>query len=149
MNPDNFLALEPLLVARLTEQLADLSPRVHMLTAVDLAAVTEATQLTPAIHVIYNGHKIVETSGQGTRARVEQTWFAVVTTRNVHKLATGEAARADAGLIAIRAMFALMGFKPTLLSKPMEPVNGPGSGFSAGYQYLPLAFSAELVLTNR
>lgn len=149
MNPDNFLALEPLLVARLVEQLADMVPKVHVLTAVDLTAVTEATQLTPAIHVIYNGHRIAETNSQGTMARIEQTWLAVVAIRNVRKLANGEAARADAGLIASRAMRALMGFKPEPSSKPLVLVNGPASGFSAGYQYLPLAFAAELVQTNR
>lgn len=146
MSLPNFLALEPLLVARLVEQLADLSPKVHVLTAVDLAAVTEATQLTPAVHVIYNGHSITERDSSGRKVRVEQTWLAVVATRNARKLATGEAARVDAGHIAARVCQALMGYKPAPLSKPLALVNGPSSGFSAGYQYLPLAVVAELVL---
>lgn len=145
-NPENFLALEPLLVARLAEQLADLSPKVHVLTAVDLAAVTESTQITPAIHVIYNGHRVTESDSTGRKVRVEQTWLAVVATRNVRKLATGEAARGDAGRIAARVWQSLMGFKPVMLSKPLKLVNGPNGGFSAGFQYLPLAFVAELVL---
>jgi len=147
-NPDNFLALEPLLVARLAEQLADMNPKVHVLTAVDLAAVTEATQVTPAIHVIYNGHRVTESDSTGRKVRVEQTWLAVVATRNMRQLANGEAARGDAGRIAARACLELMGFKPAMLSKPLRLVSGPNGGFSAGFQYLPLAFVAELVLTK-
>lgn len=145
-NPDNFLALEPLLVARLAEQLADMNPKVHVLTAVDLSAVTEATQVTPAIHVIYQGHRITESASMGRMARVEQTWLAVVATRNMRQLATGDAARADAGRIVTRTYQALMGFKPAPASKPLRLVDGPHGGFSAGFQYLPLAFVAELVL---
>lgn len=143
---DNLLALEPLLVARLAERLADLSPKVHVLSAVDLAAVTEATQVTPAVHVIYHGHRVLESRSDGSSSRVAQTWLAVVATRNVRALNTGEAARADAGVIALRVCRALMGHKPAPASKPLSLVNGPGAGFGAGFQYLPLAFEAELVL---
>lgn len=143
---DNFLALEPLLLARLTEQLADLVPKVHVLAAVDLAGVTEATQLTPAVHVVYQGYRVVENKPDGRVARVEQTWLATVASRNMATLRTGSAARADAGLIAHRVRQALMGFKPAHASKPLRLAEGPGAGFNAGFQYLPLAFVAELVL---
>lgn len=146
MSLPNFLALEPLLVARLAEQLADITPKVHVLTAVDLAAVTQATQLTPAVQVIYKGHQLLESDSTGRKVRVEQTWLAVVATRNARKLATGEPARGDAGRIATRVCQALMGHKPAMLSKPLRLVNGPQGGFMDGYQYLPLAFAAELVL---
>ena len=147
MNAGNFLALEPLLVARLTEQLADLSPKVHVMSAADLAGVTEATQITPAVHVVYQGYRVTETRLDGTVVRMEQTWLATVATRNVKNTRTGAAARAEAGLIAGRVAQALMGFKPALASKPLRLVNGPGAGFSAGFAYLPLAFEAELVLS--
>lgn len=145
-NPDNLLALRPLLVARLAEKLVDMSPKVHVLTAADLAAVTESTQLAPAIHVIYLGYRIVESASNGSLVRIEQTWLAVVATRNLRAMVSGEAALEDAGLIAMRACHALMGFKPSPMSKPLRLVDGPNGGFSAGFQYLPLAFAAELVL---
>lgn len=147
-NPDNFLALEPLLVERLNEQLADLSPKVRVLHAVDLAGVTEDQQVTPAVHLLYRGYRIVESRHDGQAARIEQTWVAVVATRNMRALRTGEAARADAGVIARRVLGALMGFKPSATSKPLRPVDGPEAGFTAGFQYLPLAFVAELALSN-
>lgn len=145
-NLENFLALEPVLVARLVEQLADLVPKVHVLAAADLAGVTETTQLTPAVHVVYQGYRVVESKPDGRAARIEQTWLATVASRNMATLRTGSAARADAGLIAQRVCQALMAFKPPVASKPLRLTEGPGAGFNAGFQYLPLAFVAELVL---
>lgn len=147
-NPDNLLVLEPELMARLTEQLADLVPKVHVFAAADLAGVTEAAQITPAVHVVYQGHRINESRSDGKAARMEQTWLAIVATRNVSNLRSGSAARTDAGLIAMRVCMALMGFKPPAASKPLCLANGPGSGFSAGFQYLPLAFVTELALSK-
>lgn len=145
---DNFMALEPLLLARLTEQLADLSPHVHVLAAVDLSGVTEDTQPTPAVHLVYQGYRVVESgSSTGLMARVEQSWLATVATRNVRQLKSGQAARADAGAIARRVARALMGFKPAGSSKPLRLADAPQAGFTAGFMYLPLAFVAELALT--
>lgn len=143
---DNLLALEPLLMARLAEQLADLTPKVHVLAAADLASVTEATQVTPAVHVLYQGYGLGEGRSDGTAVRLEQIWLTVVATRNVRDLRSGAAGRADAGLIARRVAAALMGFKPPVCSKPLKLTTAPAAGNSAGYQYLPLAFVAELVL---
>jgi hypothetical protein len=142
----NLLELEPLLMARLAEQLADMSPKVHVLAAADLASVTEATQVTPAVHVLYRNYAITESRSDGRAVRMDQTWLAVVATRNVQNLRSGAAGRADAGLIARRVTQALMGFKPTAISKPVRLTNAPDAGNSNGYQYLPLAFCAELVL---
>lgn len=143
---DNLLALEPLLLARLQAQLADITPKVHVLAAADLGQVTEATQVTPAVHLLYRGYAITESRGDGRAVRLDQTWLAVVATRNVRDLRSGAAGRADAGLIARRVAAALMGFVPGTGGKPVRLTNGPDAGNSAGYQYLPLAFVAELVL---
>lgn len=146
MSAGNLLALEPVLMARLTEQLADMVPKVHVLAAVDLAGVTEATQVTPAVHLVYQGYRVAESPSSARVARLEQTWLVTVATRNMKNLRTGSAARADAGLIADRVALALMGFKPALASKPLRLVDGPSAGFSDGFAYLPLAFVAELVV---
>lgn len=145
---DNLMLLEAQLMARLADQLADLSPKVHVLAAVDLAGVTEATQPTPAVHVVYQSYRIVESRSDGSTARLEQTWLATIATKNFKNLRSGAAARADAGLIAARVAGALMGFRPAGASKPLRLAEGPGAGFSGGYGYLPLAFVAELVLSN-
>ncbi|MES2948670.1 MAG: hypothetical protein V4858_09020 [Pseudomonadota bacterium] len=144
---DNLMVLEPQLVARLTEQLADLSPKVHVLAAADLAGVTEATQVTPAVHVVYQNYRVVESRSDGKASRIEQSWLTIIATKNVKDTRSGAAARAEAGLIAARVAKALMGFKPEAASKPLHLVQGPGAAFSNGFAYLPLAFVAELTLS--
>jgi hypothetical protein len=145
---DNLMLLELPLMERLAAQLADLTPKVHVLAAADLAGVTEATQVTPAVHLVYHGYRIVESRSDGGAARLEQTWLATVATRNMKNLRSGAAARTDAGLIAARIAAALMGFRPAGASKPLRLAEGPGAGFSNGFAYLPLAFVAELALSN-
>lgn len=143
---DNFLALEACLVERLAQQLCELAPRVHVLQAASLAGVTEDKQLTPAVHVVYQGYRIVEARSDGALVRVQQTWLATVAVKNMRGLRSGAAAREDAGLIAARVARSLMGYKPALCLKPLQLVDAPAAGFSGGYQYLPLAFEAELRL---
>ena len=145
-DPLNFLALEHELIARLQAQLASCQPPVHVLSAADLAGVMEEKQLTPAVHVVYQGYRVAEGRTDQKAARIEQTWLAVVTTRNTRALKTGEAARAQAGPLAQQVVAALMGWQPASASKPLRLESGPSAGFSAGYQYLPLAFVAETVV---
>ena len=145
MTPDNFLAMEPLLVEQLKAKLADMLPKIDVLTSVDLNAVAEETQITPAIHVVYADYHVAEAVGSKVY-RVEQTWLAVVVTRNMRSLRAGTDAREDAGLIAMRVLAALVGFKPEIATKPMKFIDGPKGGFRVGCQYLPLAFQAELLM---
>lgn len=143
---DNFLALEPELVERLRTRLAGLTPPVHVLTAADLDGVTEEKQLVPAVHVVYQAYRVAESRDDGLAARVDQTWLAVVTTRNARGLKSGAAARSEAGPLARKVAAALMGWRPPSASKPLRLVDGPGAGLSAGFAYLPLAFKAETLI---
>lgn len=145
---ENLMVLEPQIMARLTEHLAGMVPKVHVLAAADLAGVTEATQVTPAVHVVYQNYRIVESRSDGKAARIEQTWLAILATKNVKDTRSGAAARAEAGVIAARVAKALMGFKADSASKPFNLAQGPGAGFSNGFAYLPLAFVAELLLST-
>lgn len=145
---DNFFAFEQLLVDRLKSQLADLSPKVKIITSADLAGITEAQQVTPAVQVIYRGYRVQDVRTDGRAARFEQTWLAVVATRNVASLRSGDAARADAGAIARRVLKALMGHTLPGSSRPLRPTDAPEAAYSAGFMYLPLAFTAELAVTN-
>ena len=145
----DFFALEAVLIARLEAQLADLVPAVQVLTSVDLDGVSEAQQHTPAVHLVYQGYNVAESRADGKAARVEQTWLVVVATRNQRSLRSGQEARADAGLIARRVCAALMGFKPTAASKPLALTEAPAAGYSAGFQYVPLGFKAEVVIDPR
>ena len=119
---------------------------MHVLTASSLAGVTEDKQTTPAVHVVYKNYKILEARADGTLVRIEQTWLATMAIKNVKDLRSGAAARVDVGLITARVARALMGFKPPICLRPLELTDAPEGGFHAGFQYLPLAFKAELKL---
>lgn len=142
----NFLALEPELVARLRDKLAAQVPLVHVLTSSELTDVLEEKQLTPAVHVMYQGYRPLESRSDGSVIRVQQTWLVVVTTRNTRNLASGGDARQEAGALAGLVSSALMGFQPASACKPLILAAGPSAVYNAGHQYLPLAFDAELVL---
>nr|WP_315206495.1 hypothetical protein [uncultured Albidiferax sp.] len=145
IKPANFLAMEPVLVTQLKAKLADMLPKIEVLTSVDLNDVTEQTQVTPAIHVVFADSHVAE-AREGRLYRFEQTWLAVVVTRNMRSMRSGSDAREDAGLIAMRVLGALGGFQPDIATKPLKFIDGPKSGFRAGFQYLPLAFQVELLL---
>ena len=141
----NLLAIEAELVQRLQQRLAPLRPAVHVLTAADLADVTEEKQLCPAVHVIYQGYTPTESRADGRAVRIEQTWLAVVAVRNARAVQSGAAARAEAGALAQQVLLALQGWQPADATKPLQLASAPNAGYSAGYQYVPLAFTAELI----
>lgn len=136
----SFLALESALVERLK---AKLPAGVHVLTGADLDGVSEGSQPTPAVHVVYQGYRVIETRPDGRAARVEQVWLAVVAVRNVRDARTGAAARADAGALGDGVISALMGWQPVGTSSPLKLAQAPRAGYSAGHFYLPMAFTTE------
>jgi hypothetical protein len=142
---DNLLQLEPELLARLKEQLADVRPAVHLLSAADLAGVEEEKQLSPAVHLVYQRYRVAESRSDGRAARITQTWLPVVAVRNASTTKTGTAGRIQAGALAARVMRALVGWQPPSATKPLQLVAAPPAGFSKTFQYLPLAVEAEIV----
>ena len=145
-HPNNFLEPEAHIVARLKEALAGVKPAVHVLTAADLAKVKEENQPTPAVHVVWNGFRVLQAREDGAAARLDHTWLVVAAVRNVRTLQSGQDARVAAGELAARAGAALMGYRPPNVAGPMRLAPAPGSGISpAGFMYLPLAFLVETV----
>ena len=145
-HPNNFLEPEAHIVARLKEALAGVKPAVHVLTAAYLAKVKEENQPTPAVHVVWNGFRVLQAREDGAAARLDHTWLVVAAVRNVRTLQSGQDARAAAGELAARAGAALMGYRPPNVAGPMRLAPAPGSGISpAGFMYLPLAFLVETV----
>lgn len=145
-HPNDFMATEPAIVARLKTALAPLRPAVHVLTGADLATVVEAKQVVPAVHVLWRGFRVAEARSDGAAARLDHTWAVVAAVRNVRTLASGADARAEAGDLAARAGAALMGWWPPNAAGPMRLANAPAAVHSAaGFFYLPLAFTVQTV----
>lgn len=138
LRPDNFLALEPLIVARLKSVLpAD----VHVLSAADLAGVAESAQPTPAVHVLYRGYRVRDADVPAF-ASIEQTWLTVIAARNLTDLASGSDARQAAGPLAADVIDALYQHRFSELSgaRPLRITQAPEAGYRAGYFYLPLGW---------
>lgn len=127
---DNLLQIEAELMARLKEQLADVRPAVHVLTAADLAGVEEEKQLTPAVHLVYQRYRVVESRTDGRAARIAQTWMPVIAVRNTRTTRTGSAARNEAGALAALVTQALMGWQPPSAVKPLQLIPAPAAGCS-------------------
>lgn len=144
-HPNNFMEPEAHIVARLKDAFADRKPAVHVLTKSDLAGIKEELQPTPAVHVIWNGFRVLESRFDGKSARLDHTWLVVSAVKNVRTLKSGEAARSEAGELAALAGAALMGFRPPNVAGPMRLAPAPGAGHSGGFMYLPLAFLVESV----
>lgn len=145
MAPD-LLALESVLLERLRVALAGQTPPVHVLSQDDVEGAAQEKQLVPAVHVIYSHYKVLESRSDGRAARIEQTWLAVVATRNVLNLAAANAARRQAGLLGGLVLQALMGWRAPGTATPWRLVDGPGAAFGKGFGVLPLAFAAEMTV---
>ena len=142
---DDLLVLEPEIVARLT---AVLGNDVRVLTASDISALSEASQPSPAVHVLYGNFRVAD--DQRIRWRMEQTWLVVAAVRNVGTLATGQDARRKAGQLAARAINALAGHKLPSAIKPMTLApNPPSARYAAGMQYIPVAFLGEILFQQK
>lgn len=140
---DDFLGLGALLVDRLA---ADLPPQVRAATLHDLASVANGQQAVPAVFIAYDGYRVADAS-LDARIIVEQSWLTVVTVRNVRDASVGEHARSEAGAIAARVIETLHRARfPGV--KPLRFASAPRPGFSAGYYYLPLAWTAPLILRS-
>jgi len=138
----SFLSLETALVERLK---ATLPSGVQVLNAADLAGVAEGSQPTPAVHVVYGGYRVVETnSGFST---IEQTWYAVVTVRNVRDVKSGAGARDEAAGLLDAVYAALAAYKPPN-ARPLALTNAPKPQTTAGFMYFPLAFNSTITMRN-
>ncbi|MCK9988677.1 MAG: hypothetical protein AzoDbin1_05149 [Azoarcus sp.] len=137
--PVDFLALEPLLVARLR---AALPPEVSVLTATDLATVAEGTQPVPAVHVLYRGY-VPARPGEAaaTWESLDQYWLTVVAVSNASNVIAGDAARAAAGPLMGAVIAALGGYVPDLPGfKSLRLTDAPEAGYRSGFGYFPLGW---------
>ena len=131
---NNWLALEPHLLALIGHAVQGMSPAVHVLSSADLADVKESAQKTPAVHLIYGGYRI--TDDLGTAWSLAHIWYAVVVVRNVATQRSGQAARQSAGPLVAAVVGA---------TRPLTLLSPPPASYRAGHQYIPSAFEAETI----
>ena len=145
---NDFSQLEGHIVELLKTAVAGMKPAVQVLTAADLADVKEARQQVPALHVISDGFD-PQPEADPRLLRLVHRWYVVAAVSNVAAQRTGQAARRAAGPLLARAMSALLGERLPGAAKPMQAVRAPRGSFSAGYFYLPSAWTVETVFRKQ
>lgn len=138
---DDLLALEVPLIERLHAALPD---DVHVLAARDLASITEGTQPTPAVHVLYQGYRPLK-QVSAAYEDIEQYWRTVVTVRNAADLIGGQGLRLGAGRLMRQVIDALGPWVPPLPGyKSLHLHAAPDARHRAGFGYFPLGWRVEM-----
>lgn len=144
---DNYLGAESPIIERLKAMVPELG--TYVFSTADMDGVTEASQFTPAAHVLYYGDRLVDGQGRSSTGEVQcvdQVWYVVLVVRNVKDQTTGQAARIEAGPLLLKVLKALQGWAPTKEHGPMKRTNGASPGFKAGYIYLPICFTTRVTI---
>lgn len=140
-----FTDIESAIAAKLRAGLPD----VQVMTAADLASVTEDRQPTPALHVVYQNYRVLEIRADGRAASIEQSWLVVAVAKDVRDMRSGSASRLAAGELAEQALPHLMGWHPPEAVGPLLLSTPPKPAYSNGITYLPLAFTVKTTIANR
>ena len=141
----DYLALEPLLVDRITTELAGHLKAVQ--GAADLASITIKQQTVPAVYVIYLGDSVGQASGNAQP--INQIWAVVLAVHYADATGTGEGARRIAGPLIGRLLAALNNWKPRQDINNLRRVqsNTPAE-YADNFGYFPLLFSSGFVYTT-
>lgn len=139
---DNYLSAESLIIERLRTQVTGVRA---VLSAADLAGVEEAKQVTPALHVLYDGDDLGDRAADGADGIVRQRWLVIVAVRNARGQASGAGAREVAGPIILQVLAALGGWQPDEEHGELVRIAAPRPAFSpGGFAYFPLAFHTAI-----
>ena len=137
----NHLRAEALLIQRL--RALALVPTQNVLGAAALDAQDVARQPVPALHVIHWDDAPISGAGELPVQMVEQQWLVVVCVRNVRDR-TGDAARADSGVLIDAVLRGLIGHRLANDLAPLKLIRGPRRTYEGGFLYFPLLFSTLL-----
>jgi hypothetical protein len=139
----DFMALEPLLVARLRAEVPDLK---DVFTAREADAALSRRELSPVAHVVYGGFQIAEVLHGGLAARLAQTWLIVISATSAKGQRTGAGPREIAGPVMARVMEVLLGWKPSRDFGRLLLSASPQARHVDGFSYFPMTFSAQVIV---
>lgn len=142
----NYLAVEPLIIARLEERVSGLR---NVSGWSDYASIEDAKMPTPCAYVLYLGDRPLDDAGRGAVQRVMQLWGVVIAVRNLRSAPTGAGVRDEAGPYITAVIGALMGWRPSPTFRPMRRLaGGPPPSYGDLVGYFPLLFGTELQTTG-
>jgi hypothetical protein len=146
----NFLEMEGSIIEQLTiasQQGPDRWAR-HIATRGELSSIVEEGQVVPAIYVVYDGFRPVESTPQ--QAKLLQRWLVVVAVSNAAKNREASARNQEAGPYLASVFQALHGYLPTGAAEALMPAQPPRPHFSdGGFAYYPTAWVCETVHFTR
>lgn len=141
---DNWLSAEPLLKARLEDQVPELKGQVN--GAPDLQTVQERNRKAASCDIVYTGYRVVEERAAGKLARIRQLWYVIPVIRNVRQAQDGAPNRAAAGPIIAKVNAALMGHRLSKEHGNLLPATPPHALYHAGSGYYPLAYEIPIAI---
>ncbi|MBF0098021.1 MAG: hypothetical protein HQM04_16290 [Magnetococcales bacterium] len=133
---DNYFAVEPLIVARLKEQLFS---TVTVQSIWGMPKIQEVPELLPSVLVLLEADQPGEINLYGAAQKIEQVWTCIVVVKD---------AATEAGPLISQVIQALNGWQPA--GTDFSPLRRIKSGFSHDHSpstafYFPLAFSTSFV----
>ena len=136
----NHLSFGDLLVDRLKGTVTTVE---NVLASIELSGLTEASLITPALHIYYVGEDLGDMAGQGIAYEVKQTWSVVIVTKN---LRLPGPRRTELGEIITDVLRSLQGWKAGNAYSPLYRENAPGpKDDPGGFTYFPLHFSCKIL----
>lgn len=101
----------------------------------ELSEVLEKSQVTPALHLVFYGDNLPDTSNGGALIHIKQTWLIVLAIKNTQK---------DVGQLLTKVIKSLAGKKVGEMGV-WQRINAPiRPSFHKGFSYYPLAFTCPM-----
>lgn len=142
-----FLELESHLINKLREILPP-EIRIYPSPSIEFS-VNSLAEFCPAVHVIYEGYTIKNTTSIGLGTVYSQNWLVLIAVKNVRGLESGHPAREEASAIIDTVIQNLNGYQPPnhQLGRLM-PINSRQSAFGAGYMFFPFSYQCDLPINS-
>lgn len=140
----NYFDAEAAIIGRIRAQVPELK---DVLSPFSVGDMVEASQPSPAVHVIYGGDNVTgNEAGNGARRIIDQRWLIVLAVRTPKaQLQNTTEIRILAGELIPKIINALQGWAATEWMRPLVRVNGPSAGYSSSFAYFPFMFEGRIL----
>lgn len=144
MSEDYFAAEQPIVDLLMTA-----IPEVHnrVFTVNDLDKVTNESQTTPALHVLYGGDILGRCGSNGQAQQFDQIWIVVLVVDNAAAQRSGAKIRVVAGPIIFKLLRVLEGFVPLEgHCEALHRIEAAEAIYKSGLVAFPFAFTTKLTI---
>jgi len=137
----DYLSAEFLIIERLENTISG----IKILSTAELASVSDRSQITPAIHVIYAGDKVESEGGQmRSHIFIRQKWLVVLAVRDIRDIRNGATKNSMAGEILLQMHTFLAGYQLSKDHGFLRREPGPSPRYLKNFVRFPLMFSTKI-----